>query len=255
MWILWPEQWESRNITGGAGGGEPTWSCKDFTNRIIFELAHGTNKMHIYREIYFNELTRNHWASKPTIFRVGHQVETQGRAAVPSTLSAGRVPSYSGTSVFFLSLLTDWMRPIQVLESPASLKVSWIKCCCCCCSVTKLCLTFCDPMNYSLPGSSVHRISQARILEWVAMPSSSGSSDPGIEPMSSAWQADSLPLSHLGNPPISNTCQRHQNHRQHYGAHKTNTQDNNTAHTTHRTRELQYQAAILPPAAWQLCYP
>ena len=32
-----------------------------------------------------------------------------------------------------------------------------------------LCLTFCDPMDYSPPGSSFHRISQARILEWVAI--------------------------------------------------------------------------------------
>ena len=34
----------------------------------------------------------------------------------------------------------------------------------------------CDPMNYSLPGSSVHGILQARILEWVAISSSRGSS-------------------------------------------------------------------------------
>ena len=34
------------------------------------------------------------------------------------------------------------------------------------------CLTLCDSMVYSLSGSSVHRILQARIMEWVAMPSS-----------------------------------------------------------------------------------
>ena len=39
-------------------------------------------------------------------------------------------------------------------------------------------LTLCDPMNYSLSGSSVHGILQARILEWVAMPFSRGSSQP-----------------------------------------------------------------------------
>ena len=44
------------------------------------------------------------------------------------------------------------------------------------CLVTQLCLTFCDPMDCSPPGSSVHGILQARILEWVAMPSSRGSS-------------------------------------------------------------------------------
>ena len=34
------------------------------------------------------------------------------------------------------------------------------------------CPTFCHPTDYSPPGSSVHGILQARILEWVAMPSS-----------------------------------------------------------------------------------
>ena len=45
-----------------------------------------------------------------------------------------------------------------------------------CCSVAKLCPTLCDPMDCSLPGSSVHGISQARILEWVALSFSRGSS-------------------------------------------------------------------------------
>ena len=39
--------------------------------------------------------------------------------------------------------------------------------------ITQLCPSLCDPMDYSLPGSSVHGILQARILEWVAMPFSS----------------------------------------------------------------------------------
>ena len=45
--------------------------------------------------------------------------------------------------------------------------------------VTKLCLTLHDPMDCSQPGSSVHGISQARILEWVTMSFSRGSSRPG----------------------------------------------------------------------------
>ena len=40
------------------------------------------------------------------------------------------------------------------------------------------CLTLCDPMGYSLPGSSVHGIFQARVLEWVAISFSRGSSQP-----------------------------------------------------------------------------
>ena len=39
------------------------------------------------------------------------------------------------------------------------------------CLVAQSCLTLCDPMNCSLPGSPVHGILQARILEWVAMAS------------------------------------------------------------------------------------
>ena len=41
------------------------------------------------------------------------------------------------------------------------------------CSVAQSCPTICDPMDYSPPGSSVHGIFQARILEWVAISSSS----------------------------------------------------------------------------------
>ena len=40
------------------------------------------------------------------------------------------------------------------------------------------CLTLCDLMGYSRPGCSVRGILQARILEWVALPSSRGSSSP-----------------------------------------------------------------------------
>ena len=50
--------------------------------------------------------------------------------------------------------------------------------------VAQMCPTFCDPMGCSLPGSSVHGILQARILEWVAISSSRDLLDPGIEPVS-----------------------------------------------------------------------
>ena len=46
------------------------------------------------------------------------------------------------------------------------------------CLVTQSCPTLCDPMDCSLPGSSVHGIPQAIILEWITMPSSRESSQP-----------------------------------------------------------------------------
>ena len=45
-----------------------------------------------------------------------------------------------------------------------------------CISVIKLCPTLCEPMDCSLPGSSVQGIFQARILEWIAISPSRGSS-------------------------------------------------------------------------------
>ena len=49
---------------------------------------------------------------------------------------------------------------------------------CLCVKLLKLCLTLCSPMDYSLPDSSVHGVLQARILEWVAVSFSRGSSRP-----------------------------------------------------------------------------
>ena len=60
-------------------------------------------------------------------------------------------------------------------------------------SVTQLCLTLRDPT----PGSSAHGISQATILEWIAIPFFRDIPDPGIEPRSPALQEDSL----LSEPP------------------------------------------------------
>ena len=53
-----------------------------------------------------------------------------------------------------------------------------IVCVCVCVWVTQLCPTLCNTMECSSPGSSIHEITQARILEWVAIPFSRGSSQP-----------------------------------------------------------------------------
>ena len=66
-----------------------------------------------------------------------------------------------------------------------------------CCLVTQLCLILCNPINYSPPASSVHGIFLARILGWVAMPSSRVFPTQGLNPGLLCllhWQADSLPL-------------------------------------------------------------
>ena len=58
-------------------------------------------------------------------------------------------------------------------------------------------LLFSDPMDCSLPGSSVHGIFQARILEWMVISSPGDLPYPGIKPMSlvsPALQAGYLPM-------------------------------------------------------------
>ena len=52
-----------------------------------------------------------------------------------------------------------------------------------CCLAAKSCLTLCNPVDSSLPGSSVYGISQVRIVEWVSISSSRDLPDPGIEPL------------------------------------------------------------------------
>ena len=59
--------------------------------------------------------------------------------------------------------------------------------------VAQLCPTLHDNMDYSPPGSSVHGILQARILEWVVFPSPGNLPDSGNKLESPVLQADSLP--------------------------------------------------------------
>ena len=86
--------------------------------------------------------------------------------------------------------------------------------------LTQSCPTLCDLMDCNLPGSSVHRIFLTRILKWVAISFSRGSSwprdwnwvsyiagrlptkppDQGSNPCPLNWQADSQPLDHQGSP-------------------------------------------------------
>ena len=71
------------------------------------------------------------------------------------------------------------------------------------------CPTLCDPMDCSPPGSSVHGILQARVLEWLPCPPPVDLSDPGIRPafpVAPALQAESLPLSHQGSPFYNCLC-------------------------------------------------
>ena len=63
--------------------------------------------------------------------------------------------------------------------------------------------SLCDPTGCSPPGSSVHGISQTRVLEWVAIPPSGGLPDPGIKPMSPALAGGFFTTGSPGKPSCS----------------------------------------------------
>ena len=100
-----------------------------------------------------------------------------------------------------IQITSAWWFPWQPHQTAPALCPRPPPSLCVCVVVGQSCLTLCNPMDCSPPGSSVHGISQARILEWVAIPFSKGSS----------WPRDSnldLPhcrqilyhLSHQGSP-------------------------------------------------------
>ena len=82
--------------------------------------------------------------------------------------------------------------------------------------VVQSCPTLSDPMDCSLPGSSIHGIFQARVLEWVAIAFSAIAVEHGLNCSKACgvfldqgsnlyllrWQADSLALNHQGSLPI-----------------------------------------------------
>ena len=82
------------------------------------------------------------------------------------------------------------------------------------CLVTRLCLTLWDSMDCSPPGSSVHEISQGRILAWVAIPPPGDLPKLGIECTSASPELGGrfFTLSHLGSQgssckwPVNNSC-------------------------------------------------
>ena len=74
------------------------------------------------------------------------------------------------------------LEPLPIYCPPLLCSSAWssmhLHCLLCCAKSLQLCPTLCNPVDYSLPVSSVHGILQARILKRVAIPSSRGSSQP-----------------------------------------------------------------------------
>ena len=140
------------------------------------------------------------------------QTEEPGRIEKSQTWLNNMLTQYFAVRTRKLVSMVYWLRCVCVcLCVRACTRV-----CVCVCSVPQSCLTLCNAMDCSLPSSSVHGISQARILEWVAI-----SSPRGIFPNQGSnphplcllhWQMGSLSLAPLVKPcgfPFTFVRQKH----------------------------------------------
>ena len=94
-----------------------------------------------------------------------------GGIFVPSIWAPTVLLSSAGTLGLLLCEMGWWEDPLP--KAPVMMKVTHVYV-----LFAQLCLTHCDPMDCSLPGSSVHGIFQPRILEWVVISFSRASSQP-----------------------------------------------------------------------------
>ena len=112
----------------------------------------------------FSEPYNAHWLSEPTVMvSPPDRPNLQRRSTTAFLSSASRYHS------MFLRAVVNGVFCVFLLEFSSLFQYVL---------VSQSCLTLCDPIDCSLPGSSVHGILQARILEWVAISFSRGSSQP-----------------------------------------------------------------------------
>ena len=117
--------------------------------------------------------------------RVGHNLTTKKQQQQTCIFCSCRyfdVLSFSELFIFLVSCVNSWVSHTKLWDGyqiclvtslRADLISVWV-----CVRARSYVLTLCDPMDCSSPGSFVHGILQARILEWVAIAFSRGSSQP-----------------------------------------------------------------------------
>ena len=129
--------------TGGEGQGIPRWQSRG----LVISVRHGLRTSAVFSKSILELLSQ----------RVTHSAKISNTNNMPQQ------------DTRLQDIYKHGQDTCNVMEDTDTSRV---------CLVPQSCPTLCNPMDCSLPGSSVHRILQARILEWVAMPSSRGSSSP-----------------------------------------------------------------------------
>ena len=139
--------------------------CKSMNCSLLGFSVHGILHARILKHALLQGI--NPWS--PTLqadslpSEAQRKPENTGVVAYPFSRRSSRPSNWTGVSCIAGRFFTNW--------AIGSEGAQWRP-------------TLCDPMDCRLPGSSVHGIFQARVLEWVAFPSSKNLPDPGIEPRS-----------------------------------------------------------------------
>ena len=181
-----------KGFPGGASGKEPVSQCRRNKETRVqslgWEDSHGVGNGNPFQYFCLKNYT-DRWAWQSTVHRVAESDTTE--ATYHTLHSLIQKPKYhphisevSGTSFPYST------PPKALLSSAMSTYMH---------AHSLSCVWLCDSMDCSLPGSSVHGILQAKILEWVAISFSRGASQ-SRDWLLCHWQADSLPLRHLGSP-------------------------------------------------------
>ena len=97
---------------------------------------------------------------------------------------ASRAKTRRGQIRYASNRTSYWQNSSSNRNIPLKKFPRWLKCVCVCDKWLQSPPTLCDPVDCGLPGSSVHEILQARMLEWVAISFPGDLPNPGIEPVS-----------------------------------------------------------------------
>ena len=102
---------------------------------------------------------------------------------------ASRAKTRRGQICYASNITRYWQNRSSNRNIPLKNFPRWLKCVCMCDKWLQSYPTLYEPMDCGLPGSSVHEILQARMLEWVAMAFPGDLPNPGIEPVSLTFPA------------------------------------------------------------------
>ena len=97
---------------------------------------------------------------------------------VSNQISRSNVQLYSSWAFLLFRIMCIFANILSLSILSLTQHSDQIVCACVCAKLLQSCLALCDSMDCSPPGSYVHGILQAGILDWVAMPSSRASSQP-----------------------------------------------------------------------------